>query len=384
MCGLFKLTVSVADESWGPEEDESLDDGVGELRAWAAVRAPSEEALCASRWIVLDAGGDGLGWGPSFGGVPLGETALDDDLAGDDMIDAYNQAGFVTVDIAWGCDPDDGTCPEALADWIEDPRQGAAWTASTEATGTLGVSSRALAVYDWVYQNAGNRRLCAHAQSAASGRLVTLLTRFGAEDLFDTVVFDGGPVWGYLPWTCGIDDGDLGERPDASEGSSGGGAPARNLDCMLSGTPPSVACAVSACQQGRPHDGLVLGSNLLADGDFDLSALDLAVVMGGDDSSGAWRQVPLWLGDHGGTAGWPWSTRLRANSVTFRQGLCRPNTDDWRCDWLEEANVLEHHGYGYEPDLAGAPHATSEDPAAAQVMQQLMLGTCELTPDPAE
>ena len=43
---------------------------------------------------------------------------------------------------------------------------------------------------------------------------MTTLTRFGREDMFDTVVFDGGPVWAYVPWYCGLDEGPLGPRND--------------------------------------------------------------------------------------------------------------------------------------------------------------------------
>jgi len=383
ICALYKLTISIAPDTWGPEEDEGLDDDVGELNAWVAIRVPDEAALCSNRWMILDAGGEGLGWAPSFGKTPLGQVDLDNDFYGDDMIYDYNQAGYVTVDVAWGCDPSDGTCPSAMEGWLNDPKQGAPWTQGTGGTGPLGVVSRTLALYDWVYQNSGNRRLCAHAQSAASGRLFTALSRYGAEDLFDTVAFDGGPVWAYMPWSCGIDDGDLGARPDADQGTSGGGAPARNMDCMMSGTGPDLACAVTACTQGRPHDGLDLGSNVLADADFDFGDLDVIVVMGGADDSGAWRQVPLYLGDYADgpdQAPWPWRTRITANQVKVSQGLCNPTVNDWRCDHWDESNLTSFYGWAFEQDLKDAPHATAQDAGGAQVMQSMMLSSCELTP----
>ncbi len=53
-----------------------------------------------------------------------------------------------------------------------------------------------------------------HCHSSGSGRIMTTLTRDGGEKFFNTVVFDGGPVFAYIPWYCETDNGPLGPRPE--------------------------------------------------------------------------------------------------------------------------------------------------------------------------
>lgn len=377
LCGLFELTVSVAADSWGPEDDPGLDDAVGELKARVAIRAPNAEALC-DRWIVLDAGGRGPGWAPAFGDVPLGQVDRTDDRYGDDMIAEYNDAGYVTVDVSWSCDADVGGC----SDWLTEPKEGAPWTAAANGTGPLGVASRSLALYDWAYQNAGSQRLCAHAQSAATGRLMTVLTRYGGESLFDTVVLDGGPVWGNQDWSCGIDTGPFGPRPDADEGAFVGGEPANNLDCMVSANGEDEPCGETACTRSTGSSSLTQGSNLLSSGDFDHPDLAMAVVIGGSDTSGAWRQAPLWLGHGGSGAEWPWTRRVTAESLSVRQGRCLQGVSDWRCDHWKNAGVVQATaGWHYDPTLADVGHATASWKNGADALQQELLATCELVTD---
>lgn len=286
----------------------------------------------------------------------------------------------MTVDVAWDCEVETGTCPPSMSDWIVKPREGAPWTGGTQGSGALGVASRTRALYEWVFENAGRDRLCAHAQSSAAGRLMTFLTRYDAADLFHTIVFDGGPGWAFMPWSCGIDDGLLGPRPDAqwSEPNPAGTIPT-NIDCMISDTGTLETCGSTACRERRGDPALDQASNLLEASVSHFDDLYLSSVMGGRDTSPAWRQVPLWLGGAILADGERQGPGLTALGVSLEQGLCNPDEDsgDWRCtSWdLEEAAGAD---WGFEPRLADAPHATSGAPGAVNVLYERMTATCPL------
>ena len=162
------------------------------------VRAKDDAALCNGAWVTFDAGGLSQGWGHQFGGVAPGSYIKDGWGLGDDMVAAYNAAGFITLDVVWNCasSPNfDHSCSVEQQSWLSGHGD-ARWAYNVNGKGNTGMGARNLAIYTWAhgYLAAGRTGLCSHAQSGASGRLMQAITRFGSKALWQAVNFEGGPV----------------------------------------------------------------------------------------------------------------------------------------------------------------------------------------------
>lgn len=384
LCGIFRVQVGPMAGTSGPAHAPALDDQAMTTNALLAVRANSAAALCDARWIVFDAGGYGAGYGPSFGGVLPGRHRPGGDGYGDDLIESYVDAGYVTVDVIWECDASPGGfcegAPPIIADWKPTTAGSRGWFQNLDGSGYMGAASRSRAVYTWASENAGGRRICAHAQSSGSGRLIATLTSFaGATDLFDTVVFDGGPVWTYLPWVCGSDEGPLGPRPP-SFARGDGVATLGNIDCAFSPGVSEDGCSYTSCSTGG-YDPTWLDHSPMWIGDPDLGALDVGIALGGADTSPAWKHVTKWLAGHSyeGVSVEP----LQAASIVVRQGYCERASDTFAdgtpCALWDAARLVgvSGAGLGYDARLAASPHGTTTTAGGMEVVRELMLETCE-------
>jgi len=389
VCGIFRARVGPMLASSGPVDDVTLDDRAMQTHALLVVRAKSEAALASGRWIVLDAGGYGLGYGPSFGGVAPGRYQAGGNGYGDDLIYRYVEDGYVTVDVVWECDGTSGPCaglPPLVTSWKPAYAAGRAWFHNLDGSGYMGAASRARAVYAWADAQSG-APICAHAQSSGSGRLVAALTRFGVEDLFDTIVFDGGPVWSYVPWVCGTDGGPLGVRPP--EFGDGDGASTRdNVDCAFTPGNNEAACSYTKCS-GRQLDVVPwVANSSFYRGVHDFPDVDIAVAIGGADTSPAWKHLGLWLAGYTTPGvGGPTIPPLTARSVTLRQGFCASDAGTFSmvaqpCSFWDASRYpgVSGAGVGYDARLATAPHGTAEEQGGMEVLGELMRATCEVTP----
>jgi len=393
VCGVFKLRIEAPGINVGPLDDPSLDDALEPLNIVIAVRAPNNEALCTKRWVTLDAGGGGSGYGYSFGKVGVGQV-VPGDKYGDDLIKDYNNRGFVTVDILWQCNSGTGgPCDrDDLRDWAPVHNLGTGWYLRTGGTGYIGAGSRANDVYNWIKHNANGHNLCSHGHSSGSGRLMSVMTRFGGDVLFDTVVVDGGPVWAYVPWYCGTEEGPLGQPPsnitiDSCKRNSNTGECAMNFpayyDCARSEGKNELSCSYDACQTGSYDEGWLDDSNFYkaVDRDFDL---DLGIVLGGKDGSPAAEHARLWL------SGYNYSSitipGITANGIRIRQGYCestsgtysasRPcaNWDPGKFPQMPAPDIQ------FDSRIVDASHSTVATDGGRTAAFELMSETCELNP----
>lgn len=326
VCGIFEATALGGAGTIGPFDDPDLDENLLDRPVLLSVRAPNAEAFCdGSRWIVFESGGPGRGYGPTFGNTEPGEYVEGGDGYGDDLIAWHNDQGSVTVDVHWRCPTP--TCAPAHDGWVPGPdagEQAQAWFADTGGTGYVGTGSRALAVHEWAFANAG-QKLCAHAHSGGSGRLITTLTRYGGEDLFDTVVFDGGPVFAYIPWYCHLDDGPLGAVDpkfpiNACDRATGTCAQsnAQIYDCARSSD--NACLTYTSCVDGTFDQTMIEDSNFIRATDRSFDDTNLGIVFGGQDFSPAPAHARLWLsGYDNGVAQIP---ALSAKQIVVRQGSC--------------------------------------------------------------
>ncbi len=373
-CWHVKLEMGVPQTPDLPTGSPTLDDAVGPTRVAVTLRAPRGVDLCARRWISLDSGGMGPGYAIGFGQVGPGEFEQGEPM-GDDMVHGYAaDMGFVTMDIHWQCGREcRGT---ALEGWT--PELG--WASSTGGGGLTGLSSRSRALYQWANANNGGERLCAHSQSSGTGRLTSVLSRYGGEDLFRAVVFDGGPTMSYSPWICGIDQGPMGARP-SWYGSGGTPQNKALMDCMYSDSEVWAGCDFDACSASRIDPALVRDSPWLFGTDRNWERTSVGVVMGGRDSSNARHHSALWL------QGWSPSglSGLGAQSLVVRQGYCRgvdgtyrPDQDQpeipcslWDMSTMPAADI---DGTGYDERLRGVSHSTAWSSLGVEVLSEVMVG----------
>jgi hypothetical protein len=383
-CGIFKARVETPAPSSGPSDDPSLDDTALPIPVLITVRHRPDVATCSARWIALDAGGFGAGYAPSFGEVPPGHVVPGGGGYGDDLIRAYNDAGYVTADLSYDCPENEGgPCARAeLAGWLPPAmgggtQVGRAWYRDTDRTGFTGSATRSRAFYAWAHAQGGGRPICAHAQSSGSGRLNTTLTRFPTAHLFDTIVFDGGPVFLHPPWLCGIDEGPLGPRPQGFLPSQ---VFAQTWDCAMSPAPNEKTCAFRACKDAAyagNEEAFLRESVFLHAEHRSFPELDVSVVFGGADDSDAPQSAVLWLTGYafGATTLAP----LEARSITVRQGFCAAATGSYQTsrscqDWAAVTGAAD---LGYDARLVPAPHETASDPGGSEVLRERMLATCE-------
>jgi hypothetical protein len=379
-CLVFKAVVDADDPS------VAIDDSLLPTNVLLVVRKKKETAW-ENNWIVLEAGGHGKGYAATFGRVAPGEYVEGGDGYGDDLIRWYNDAGYITLDVVWECrdaqsgNPCYGT---SLAGWVPEYTKASGWFRNTGGAGYAGASSRTRAVIQWVMANNENRKVGAHGHSSGSGRLMATLTRYNGAALLDTVVLDGGPVFAYVPWYCGItDDGDpnngtatpgpLGPKPleydleahvdDGFSGFRDNYDNARDTD-NGEGSNPYQNCTNSLWDE----TGMMEDSNFYRASSRQFQGLHLAVVLGGKDHSPASPHARLWF--QGYTYGAESVPALSADDITFYQGYCpdvttsggmyTANTQTYPCTHWDPALFPTATGVIYQPELADVTHSTAE------------------------
>jgi hypothetical protein len=384
-CGVFRARVEKPLSSSGPLDDPALDDALAPVELLLAVRAPLGD-MCGRRWILFDAGGHGQGYGRSFGGQAPGKLQPGGAGFGDDLIKSYNDDGYVTVDVIWECPDQGATAPcgssTPFAGWAPLFPAGSGWFRNTGGAGYIGAASRARVVYEWAFANAGGKKLCAHAHSSGSGRLVATLTRYGGTSLFQSVVFDGGPVWAYAPWYCGVDAGPLGPRTDTFPLEAGSGF--RFIyDCARSPGNNETACSYESCTKSSYDATAFLADSSFHAGTHALPATHVGVALGELDTSGAGPHARLWLSGYGfGSLALP---GLTAASVTVRQGYCDETEASYvdggtrSCsEWDAKgfAGVDPNAGRGFDARLLGVGHSTTAAKGGMDVARELMVAHC--------
>ena len=258
------------------------------------------------------------------------------------------------------------------------------WAHNTNGAGSLGMASRAHAVYAWAYAQSANR-LCANAHSSGTGRLMLALTRYGAAEFFEAIVFDGGPVWTYFPWVCGnAGDGPLGPLDPEYNLTAPTGF--RTLyDCCRTEGVNEEAIAYDACRTSTYDGDAYLGdSNFIMEGSArDFPDLEISIVLGSDDLSPAQEHARLWFAGY--EADRLSIPPITAREVTLTQGYC-PNArgtyntgvaaprpcSDWSLESLPGLTAG-----GYDRRLVGVSHSTTEHEAGAAVVGERMLATCD-------
>ena len=397
ICEVYKAVVDADD----PET--TLDDPLQSTHVLLVVRK-KKDIPWDHRWITFHSGGHGRGYGLNFGGVAPGAYIPGGDGYGDDLIRWYNELGYVTVDVIWECPEEVGErCYDTpFAGWVPEYDNGTGWFRNTRGAGYVGVGSRTKAIVNWVLANNGGQRVCSHGHSSGSGRLITALTRYRAESSFDTVVFDGGPVFAYIPWYCGItDDGDpgngfttpgpLGPKPAEYDIEAYNIKLSDNYDNARDPNNGEGETRYLNCSNHVWHEvAMMADSNFYKTAERDFSTVDLAVVLGGDDTTLASIHARLWF------QGYTYETEsisaLSAKSLLIRQGYCSNFTDqnatyeansntypctDWDPIQFPMANAVD-----YLPDLAKVQHPTARSLEGATVLFNTMQLTCELEPFP--
>jgi len=386
-CALFKATVSTPADGEGPLDDTSVDDDAMPTNIILAVRAPKGADLCALRWVTFDSGGPGPGYAPFFGEVDHGGYVQGGDGYGDDLIHAYNaaaiegdsEAGYVTVDISWTCNPKREGCTSGpLAGWTTQGDFGTGWYQNLNGTGFTGAASRARIVYDWVVANNGGNAICAHAHSSGTARLITVLARFGRSANFDTVVFDGGPTGNYMPWICGnFSDGELGPPPawySSSEGYHD------LINCGYTEGNNSAECSATMCGPQSYDPFLETDSVWTNAATYSWPQTDVSIVLGAADNSNAMHHVPLWL------RGWqPTSIpAISAASIRLVQGYCDEGDSQDEvfpagCARLDPDGFpgIDATDRGYDSRLLGVTHSTARHQGGMQVAFEQGLRSCE-------
>jgi hypothetical protein len=384
LCGIFRASVRMKPDG-GPIGMPGYNADIEEFQVLLVVRAKDEEALCSNRWIVMESGGLGQGYGSSFGDVPNGHY-VEGGLYGDDMVRKFNDDGYVTADIVYNCGPQSGCVGTPYAGWVTTGQtvgRASAWYLSTGGTGYLGISGRSKAIYEWAYVNSGNRRVCAHAQSSGSGRLAGVLTRYDSLHMFDTVVFNGGPVFAYVPWMCNVDGGPLGANPPTYPGEVDEFIRS-TYDCARS---TQLVCEHRSCRDYTYNDLMVEDSHFYSAANSEFPDLDLNVVFGGADTSDAWQHVLVWLRGSGALEG------LRARSLRVVQGYCQstggqwyPNgetgaprsCDDWDPQYFDGVTAGTAVQSTFDERLVGVEHQSPEYLGGMQVLYDITRETCEL------
>ncbi len=391
-CLAFKAVVDADDPT------VTLDDPLQLTNVLLVVRK-KKETPWENNWIVLEAGGHGKGYAATFGRVAPGEYVEGGLGYGDDLIRWYNDAGYITLDVVWECQDKQSGNPcygGAFAGWVPEYTDGTGWFRNTGGAGYVGASSRTRAVVQWVLANNGGRKVGAHGHSSGSGRLMATLTRYNAASLFDTIVFDGGPVFAYVPWYCGItDDGDpnnviatpgpLGPKPSgydieayANDGSSGF---RDNYDNARDANNGEGADPYQHCTKSLWDEATMLeDSNFYNASSRQFQGLHLVVVLGGKDRSPASPHARLWF--QGYAYGGGNIPALSAEDITFYQGYCSDvtdsggnytaNTQPYPCTHWDPARFPTVNAVLYQSDLADVTHSTAESLAGATALFNAM------------
>ena len=384
-CGIFKALIEVPHPQSGPLDDPTLDDDLLPLPILLTVRIPRDVpcALNQAPWVTFDSGGPGQGYAIKFGNLLPGQY-VPGEFYGDDLIKAYNDRGAVTIDLTFAC----STCDDTpYAGWVDsDPEGGNGWYLDTNGTGYIGAASRARAVYEWAMTNNGGRRLCGHGNSSGSGRLISVLTRFDGDRIFEAMALTGGPVWAYIPWYCGVSDGPLGppnrDRFDIFGEDRGGDI----YDCAQSEGSNAEVCSYDRCG-ALDYDG----RNWLSDSNFfkarrqSFPDFSLAVLLGGDDASPAPDHARLWLEGYRHER---WSIGgLEPSSLFLRQGFCDEEDGEYRQGAGGESRPCEHWdgknfpgvsdgSRGFDSRLVGVGHGTPLFESATEVILEFMSQSC--------
>lgn len=390
LCGIYKVIIESPNTPNYPVENPGLDDLALPIEAILVVRTNTQQSFCDNRWVVFDAGGYGQGYANTFGSVLPGKFEEGGKGYGDDLIMSYTKKGYVTVDLMFEHPnlPPQGLKngdPHGLSLWAKSYNYGRAWFRNLNNASFLGSASRSRAVYDWAYQNSGNNKICAHAQSSGSGRLIGALTRLDSEDMFDTIVFDGGPVFSYMPWICAIDDGELGSRPEEYFDISvvkSSVVTSTSISCAHTVGDNENSCNYDYCFNSE-YDPLMLeDSFFVTASDRDFPDIDIGIVMGGADKSNAFINVMLWLGGYSKSNG-DWLSYITAKSITLKQGYCGNSDGDYLgmfpCSNWDNSNFPSITNLDtYDNSIINTGHALTEVVEGMNIVQEIMLDNCEL------
>lgn len=382
---IYKAIVNADDPS------TNLDDALLPLNVLLTIRYKKGIPL-TNRWIVLESGGNGLGYCVGFGVTSPGNYVPGGSY-GDDLIRWYNDSGFVTFDITWEC-RETGSNPPCgnplISGWVPPySPQSSGPLRNTGGSGYIGMASRTRAILQLVLTNNGGKCVGAHGHSGGSGRLITTLTRYGGEKFFNTVVFDGGPVFAYIPWFCEItgnpQPGPLGPV-SAMYNIMGEGITQGNYDEASDSNnyqgPNNYTKCVSNLWDSA---GMMANSNFFQATDRDFPGVNLVVVLGGIDNSPATPHARLWF--NGYTYGAYTIPSLSAKTITIIQGYCastsgnytantiRPCTD-WAKSLFPTTDTII-----YDATLVNVSHSTAASFAGATAMFRAMLSKLGRIPE---
>ncbi len=361
----------------------------------AVLRTPVLATLFDSRWVTFEPPSTGRtltvppGW--------MGSEGFNDDFIG-----SHNIAGYTTLEFGWDCpdrvgvEPHCEVLPAGVQTWMaQNDHHGNPWALDLEGEGYLGTALRVAALQRWAHAQSG-RKLCAHGYSGGSGRLIGALTRDDNDLLHDTVVLNGGPVWSYIPWSCGIDT-EVAPLP----GRWDGGSPevllenydeSRRCDDPQLCDPDYHACRLGDFEPGMLDDSLQFSAERTE------LRLDLGVVLGGADLSSAWKNVVQYLSDVALDGTWmPALTEAQGfgdGHVALRQGYCEQPEDEFvscnsngadcqleSCEvWSAEGfpGVAEDAGTSFSEHLIEVGHGVPEFEEGARLLLEMMTRTCEL------
>lgn len=395
-CFYIKAVVDANDPS------VSFDDALDKTNVVLVVRK-AKTTPWNNRWVVLESGGNGRGYGITFGGVPPGEYIADGVGYGDDLIRWYNDIGYITLDVVWECAYRQVGSPcynTSLAGWVRPYSKAATgWFRNTGGAGYVGASSRTRAILQWAMANNGGSKVYANGHSSGSGRLMTTLTRYNGASLLYRVVFDGGPVFAYIPWYCGItDDGDpsngivtpgpLGPKPPQYDIEAYSPLFRDNYDDARdknngTGLTPYKNCTDHVWDEA----GMMEDSNFSAPSSSrDLAGVKIGVVLGGKDASPASAHARLWFQGYGSVP------PLSATYLAIWQGYCADvtssslkytaNTQKYPCtDWdktqFPTADFVWYPETALNyPSLANVGHDTAKSKDGAMAIFLMMSDLC--------
>jgi len=363
------------------------------VRVLLVDRAPTSGARNAPVVIVETGGAATTLTSPPGWVQPEGEYRLDD------YIQALNDAGYRTVEVAWHCPgewKDQPHCDglrSSVEDFVHktveaDDVIGKGWAANLEGAGLPGVAVRTRVIYDWIAASATGP-VCAHGHSGGSGRMVATMSMAGAAELFQGVLFTGGPIWSYMPWYCGVDE-PAGSIPDWWEGGSLEDAVHRYEDtrsCTPDAreTQPDCPEEFDDCRNHVANPVFVEDSLQCAPG-LDVLDLEVGIAMGGADVSSSWKHLMQWInGIEVGLTPCPAMAEAPGrDGLALRQGFCDVGTAVFLgCDGYpgscgafscEPWDAVE--GRGYDASLAEVGHDVMAWPEGTAVSLALMEQVC--------
>ncbi|MBV1880357.1 MAG: hypothetical protein KUG82_01930 [Pseudomonadales bacterium] len=366
------------------------DDALKEITIALAIRTPKNGDLNAKA-VMFDAGGKGEGYGPTFGSMSPGNYRAGGNGYGDDLIKWYNDLGYITVDVIYGCSAG-GLCQDGIIDDLLHYEGGVGgWFRDTGGAGYVGVGARELAIIKWIYAQSGSP-IAIHAHSSGSGRVMAALTRYDAAPYISDIVFDGGPVFAYIPWYCETLENKKGQKRQETFGPLG---PLSLSPFYLKGQQnhrknydnarddnngvQDANGAYQYCSEGIYDRTRMLDDSLFYSAvERSFPDLNIGVVLGGLDESPAPAHARLWF--NGYQFGDVTIPAISAKNLSIVQGYCESDSAgtythsdlthscrDWDADLFPTTESVVYDG-----DLAGTTHNTTNDRNGAQTVFNLM------------